>query len=215
MKRIIYIILFSSFVCANLFAQEQEEIKEIKNILKVFQTGYTERDTSKVLDWCEKLFYDNIEIIGTYSIKSGSREWQSGMENAVRAFRGDWLGWGDLESNIEDANIGVDNDLAWISFEATIKRNPENSRGRTADESFGNILKHISDEIVTKKDIPNKNKILEIGYYTSLLLYQYGLGEEFIWPIRISGVLQKKENEWKFRQMHFSHPNRGFPNVRY
>ena len=216
MKTKFYSICIFLIILTNLFGQENKnnEIYEIQKTLHIFQTGYSERDTSKALEWCNNIFYDNVEIIGTYSIHPESREWFTGKDKAVSVFQNDWIAWGDLEANIEEANINFDKNVAWVSFEAIITKTPRNSRSRTADESANNILNHIK-ELAEKDDgRPSKLKLLETAYYANLVLYQYEQGDEFVWPIRISGVLQKKDGIWKFRQMHFSHPNRGFPNVR-
>ncbi|PLX16473.1 MAG: hypothetical protein C0597_07930 [Marinilabiliales bacterium] len=214
---IILIIITSTMVInSNLSAQETEhnETAEIQKVLKEFKKGYIDRDTSYAQEWCNEIFFDNVEILGTYSINSGNSEWFTGIDQAVRTFQFDWIGWGDLNPDIENANIGIDNNLAWVSFSATVTRSPENSRGRTADESFGNMLKNFAKQSETDNKKTNKLKLMEVAYYSNLVLYQYEQGEEYVWPLRITGVLQKKNGEWKFRQMHFSHPNRGFPNVR-
>lgn len=216
MKTKLFITVIVLIIVIKVFGQENKnnEIFEIQKTLQTFQTGYSERDTSKASDWCNKIFYDNVEIIGTYSIHPESREWFTGKDKAISVFQNDWIAWGDMQANIEEANIDFDNNLAWVSFEATVIKSPRNSRSRTAEESASNILNHIKNLAEKDDERPSKLKLLEAAYYANLILYQYEQGDEFIWPIRISGVLQKTEGVWKFRQMHFSHPNRGFPNVR-
>ena len=152
--------------------------------------------------------------MGTYSSHPNTSEWFKGIEKAIKVFKYDWVAWGDLDADVANANIDYDGDLAWVSFEATVTRSPENSRSRTAEESSGNIFNHFKDIAEEDDGRSNNLKLMEAAYYANLILYQYEQGEEFVWPIRISGVLQKKDGMWKFRQMHFSHPNRGFPNVR-
>ena len=202
--------------CTEVSAQSavDKDKKKIKQVLEEFKVGFQERDTTKAPTWCDRIFYDNVEIIGTYSIHSGEREWFTGKDKAVVVFKNDWINWGDLDAHVENANIGMDEDLAWISFDAIITKSPKNSRCRTADQSSLNMLKNMA-KLSQKNDArSNRLKLMEAAYYANLVLYQYERGEKFVWPIRISGVLQKKDNVWKFRQMHFSHPNRGFPNVR-
>lgn len=201
-------------ICSLAQTSEQNGTVEIQDVLKVFQRGYAERDTSKALAWCDQIFYDNVEIIGTYSVHPNSREWFSGKHKAVGVIAHDWIAWGDLNAKVDDANINIDDTVAWVSFEATVTKTPRNSRGRTAEQSASNILKHIAKLSEEESDRSYRLKLMEAAYYTNLALYQYEQGDEFVWPIRISGVLQKKNGTWKFRQMHFSHPNRGFPNVR-
>ena len=216
MKSKIYFISIFLLILTNLFGQENknDEKYEIQKTLNVFQKGYSERDTSKALEWCTNIFYDNVEIIGTYSTHPNTSEWFKGIERTIEVIKSDWIAWGDLDAKVTNANIDYDGDLAWVSFEATVTRSPENSRSRTAEVSSGNIFNLFSDIAAKEDGRTNKLKLMEAAYYANLILYQYEQGEEFVWPIRISGVLQKKDGIWKFRQMHFSHPNRGFPNVR-
>ncbi len=215
-KIILFVLLFTLY--SSLSGQEKisREKIVIKNVLQIFQDGYNKRDTTITEEWFKSIFYDNAEIIGTFSIEPNTREWETGADESVKLFKSDWVGWGNLEMDLSKANIGIADNLAWVSFPAVITRSPENSRSRTAKESFSNMLKNFENII---SDDTNKEserlKLLQIAYYSNLLLYQYERGEEFIWPMRISAVLQKEKGQWKIRQLHFSYPNRGFPNVRY
>ncbi len=216
MKFGLFLLIICSMMPTYLSGQvnENNETAEIQHVLQTFKTGCTERDTSKASEWCNKIFYDNVEIIWAYSIRPNSREWFSGIDKAISVFTRDWIAWGDLNANVEEANINIDDNVAWISSEATVTKTPRNSRCRTAEESASNILRHIAKLSEEDKDKSYRLILMEAAYYSNLILYQYEQGDVFVWPIRISGVFKKKNGEWKFRQMHFSHPNRGFPNVR-
>jgi hypothetical protein len=194
-------------------AQEIKADEEISAVLKCFAQGYAQRDTSQIEAWCNELLFDNVEIIGTYSTNIDTREWCVGMGKAMELFRNDWLNWGDLSFNLGNPNINFDNNVAWVSLEATLTKSPQNSNGRTAEESAENFMQSIGVATPDEKK-SSKLRLLETAYMSNLILYQYETGETFVWPIRISGVLQKVCGKWKFRQIHFSYPNRGFPNVR-
>lgn len=218
MKTKFYLILLGLIIQMNVFAQKNnnDSINSIIDVLNKFKIGYEERDTLKVTSWFNDLFYDNVDIIGTFAIEPGKKEWKAGREESIKLFKSDWLNWGDLSIDLKKVNIDYNENLAWVSFPALIKRSPENSRSRTTEESFSNMLKTFEKIINNTEEDFNENlKLHLIAYYANLVMYQYTLGEEYIWPVRISGVLQKKNNTWKFRQIHFSYPNRGFPNVRY
>lgn len=215
--RLVTFVFFLALI-TNISGQEfkTNDKEQIEEVLQSFKRGYQERDTSKATAWFNSLFYDNVEVIGTFSIEPQTREWEIGRKESIKLFVSDWIGWGDVVIDLEKANIAYDGDLAWVSFPAVISRNPDNSRSRSATESYSNMLRNFEDIIKNEgEEINEKMKLLQIAYYANLLMYQYEQGDEFIWPLRISAVLQKKNNSWKFRQMHFSYPNRGFPNVRY
>ena len=204
------------FIASALTGQvkKDSELELIVETLKTFKQGYAERDTSKAADWGHSILYDNVEVLGTYSIHPNGLEWLKGRERAIKVFKSDWLHWGDLDVKLETANIDHDENLAWVSFEAVVTRSSENSRSRTAEQSMGNIFRHINSLSEEDDGRTNKLKLMEAAYYANLILYQYEQGDVFIWPLRVTGVLQKKNGIWKFRQIHISHPNRGFPNVR-
>lgn len=216
MRTTVVSLLVFTMAATCLFAQEteQDDFTRVWEVLEVFQAGYVERDTSLVSTWCDRIFHDNVEIIGTYSVHPDSREWFTGKDLAMKVIARDWIAWGDLDAEVDSASINIDGDVAWVSFPATVTKTPRNSRARTAEESASNMLKHIATLSESDDDRPYRMKLMEAAYLANLVLYQYERGDEFLWPIRISGVLQKKSGTWKFRQMHFSHPNRGFPNVR-
>ncbi len=213
MKKTISLI-FTVLICINSYSQEKP--KGIIETLEILKKGYAERDTSKLDEWYDSIFYEDAELLGTYAVEPGKVEWKNDKNESLKAFKRDWVGWGDLSIDLSKAHINYYDNFAWISFPAVVTRNPNNSRSRTADESYSNMLKNF-DKIIenNKSDLDSEAQLHLIAHYANLVMYQYSIGEEYIWPIRISCVLQKENNKWKFRQIHFSHPNRGFPNVRY
>ena len=79
--------------------------------LKYFENGYLERDVENLDEFCEKLFSrENILIMGTMP-----QEVYSGYEEASELIRTDWLYWGDVYYLMDQANVSVEGDVAWIS----------------------------------------------------------------------------------------------------
>lgn len=210
-KRIVLIFMIT--ISLNSIGQVVSE--DILKVIEVFKQGYEQRDTSILNEWFNNIFFDDAEIMGTYAIEPDQKEWDNNKKRNLKTFKSDWVKWGDLTIDLSKVNINYDDNLAWVSFPATITRNPENSSGRTAKESYSNMLKNFEEIIQSNKEnLDESIKLHLIAYYANLVMFQYKRGEEYIWPLRISGALQKKNGVWKFRQIHISHPNRGFPNVR-
>ena len=85
---------------------------EILEQLEVFQKGYTERDTSILTSYMDKLFSrENILILGTMP-----GEIYSGYEEAADLVSSDWLYWGDVNMLVESANISASDSVAWFSM---------------------------------------------------------------------------------------------------
>lgn len=183
--------------------------------LETFKQGYIERDTTKLDKWFSSVFYDDCEVIGTFAIDPGDVEWKNTRSQSIRLFKSDWIRWGDMAVDLSKARIAFKDNFAWVNFSAVITRNPENSTSRTAQESYANMLRNVEKLINSDDSKSEEMKLHTIAYYSNLVMYQYNKGEEYVWPIRITGTMQKENGVWKFRQVHYSYPNRGFPNVRY
>jgi len=85
---------------------------EILQQLERFQKGYTERDTSILESYMEKLFSkENILILGTMP-----GEIYSGYLEAADLVSSDWLYWGDVTMLTESSNISVSDSVAWFSM---------------------------------------------------------------------------------------------------
>ena len=81
-----------------------------------------------------------------------------------------------------------------------------NSNDDTYARYLGNIKKYF-DEVSFNSKKPNKVKLTEINWKLCHLLNKWD-GEErhYLWDLRISFVLVKKESKWIIRQMQFSLP---------
>ena len=85
--------------------------QEILQVLRQFQEGYTNRDTSVLHEYMYQLFSkENILILGTMP-----QEVCEGLEEAEDLVRSDWESWGDCTFFIDNANISVNEGTAWFS----------------------------------------------------------------------------------------------------
>lgn len=66
----------------HLFGQENknDEKDEIQKTLNILKKDYYEKDTTKAEEWYTNIFFDNVEVIGTYSIHPNTSEWFKGIE---------------------------------------------------------------------------------------------------------------------------------------
>jgi len=128
-----------------------EEVRTgIIHQLNKFQDGYTKRDTSRIRVFMEELFSkENVLILGVMP-----NEICTGQKGVRRLLFGDWNKgkWGDCTFLINNSNISVSGNVAWIST---------------------------------------------IGYVKS------DLSSLLVLPLRLTSVMVKEENVWKFQQMQF------------
>ena len=79
--------------------------------LEYFEIGYLERDVEVLEEYCDRLISkESILILGTMP-----QEIYSGYEEASELIRTDWLDWGDVYYLMDQANVSVQGDVAWIS----------------------------------------------------------------------------------------------------
>jgi len=88
------------------------EIREsISTQLSYFEKGYLDRNVEILEGYCDRLISkENILILGTMPA-----EIYSGYEAAAELIETDWLYWGDVFFLMDQANISVQDSVAWIS----------------------------------------------------------------------------------------------------
>jgi hypothetical protein len=71
--------------------------------LRAFQEGYVKRDPTQLDAFMSRLFAkdDDVLLMGT-----DANEWRLGYNNVAEFIKEDWLHWGDLRFNIDDASSG-------------------------------------------------------------------------------------------------------------
>ncbi|MCP4898961.1 MAG: nuclear transport factor 2 family protein [bacterium] len=84
---------------------------EIIDRLRLFQEGYSARDSAAVEEFADTLLSsDNTLILGTMP-----REIYVGHEAATTLIRDDWEFWGDCTFLIDQAHVSNQGDVAWIA----------------------------------------------------------------------------------------------------
>lgn len=189
----------------------RDELK-IGALLKEFQKGYDRREISKVETWIKNLFDERVTIIGTNATNPGDFEWRKGHEAAIEMFRSDWLNWGNVEISIDEAEIEIEDSASWVAMYATVTRDTKKSVNHSEEVSRERSLKRIKQ--YSEKEWPTKRALYEIIHDASMVLTQYERSDVFTWPIRITLGLINRNKKWVIKQVHFSFPGRGFPNVR-
>jgi len=191
---------------------ENESMKKIKMLLEQIQKGYTSRDESTIDSWVDQLFHKEVTIIGTNAVRPGDFEWKKGLESAKQMFENDWKNWGDVKMDLDEAEVDIVDNVAWVALYATVTRNTAESDTRSSEASRKRSLQRIKE--YTEKEWTSTRVLYEVIYDASMILTQYERGDVFVWPIRITLGLIDEGEGWKIRQVHFSFPGRGFPNVR-
>jgi len=180
------------------------EIQAVRKALEKLQNAYIDRDCEKVDEFMNENYVDDDDalIIGT----SGD-EVCKGKEMIRQLLHDDWKYWGQVTFDLDNAYVYVRDSVAWFATDAIcIMEITED----TLNQKGVNYLKSIVDE----EKMPNKEKLLEMINYAVQNLTEQMKGSTFKWPIRVTGVLEKRDGKWLFHNLHFSFPGNRFPQVR-
>lgn len=191
----------------NTLQETVNEKSEIREILRQFQNGYTERDIEKVDTFVEELFImkEDTCVLGT-----GTGELFLGLGQVKSLIKNDWKYWGDIKIDLENVYIDNDNTVAWFATTGNVKYIFENTQEKY--DSYLNFIKNKTEE----SEINPKQKITFINWVLALAYHQrLDKKREYLWPLRLSGVLLKDNGKWKFANIHFSIPKANFPDERF
>jgi len=186
-----------------------DEIAKIKEVLRQFQQGYLERNLESVDQFLE-LFCDDgtMEVIGTNAYRKGEGEWCLDKQALHKLVYGDWKDWGDLRIDMDDLNIHVNGQTAWFAATATVSRILEPA------QSYQNFMGYVKWVAENEPETPAKDKLLDLLRGGLITLVEAEQGASYIWPIRLSAVMVKDNDQWRFCQMTFSFPTIYPPDVR-
>lgn len=183
-------------------------IDQIRAVLQKFQEGYSRRDL-KGIDEFMSLFVpeETVEVIGTGAENPGEGEWCLGQQAVRNLVSGDWEGWGDVSLDVENARIYVSGDVGWLATQAKVTYILEPERAAE------NYLKYLPN-IERKNEMNALEKLHEIARGSIATIYEAQKGNIYVWPLRFTATLVKREGRWLFHQITFSFPTTHFPDVR-
>lgn len=179
--------------------------EEIRTLLTAFQDGYTRRDLSR-LDAFMDLFTPDAELIGTNAVKPGVDEWHLGRQSSRELIEGDWRWWGDLRLDIPAASIRINAETGWVAAAATVTKT-------VGEKGYADYLEFIQ-KYLQESELPAEQKLHFILRGGANTVYELRRGETFTWALRLTAVVVRQAQGWKFAQVHFSFPTIYFPDVR-
>ncbi len=178
---------------------------EIRSLMQTFQDGYTRRDVSQT-DAFMELFTEDAEVVGTNGLRPGTDEWYMDRASARELVAGDWEGWGDVRLDLDAMSIHSRGEVGWIAASATVTQT-------IGEENYASYLEFVK-KYLERTDISAEQKLLYILRGGTNTVYELRRGEKFIWALRLTAVVVREVDGWKFAQMNFSFPTVYFPDVR-
>ena len=184
---------------------------ELREVLNIFEEAYIQRDVTKIDNFMDALFDKNEKVI---VVGTSGGELCVGYEEVKEIFLSDWEYWEDLRINADEATIIPIGNVALIYTTGTIKYTFSSNSDTYA--RFLDVVKKYFDEDSPNSKKTDNVKLTEINWLLCHLLSNWdGETRQYLWDLRISFVLVKKESRWIVRQMQFSLPVMGhLPDVR-
>ena len=176
------------------------EVERIRKVLARFQDGYIARDLSKLDEFLEMFAQsDDVELIGIGASVRGGSEWFEGLEPIREIVESDWTYWGDVNLDVEGARITVHGDAAWLSTSGVLVQTG------TFDEALPFYLEQMK-EMLEDENVDPDTKLMEATHFGMRRVRERHKGKGHAWPFVLTAVLAKTEDDWRFRQIHWSMP---------
>lgn len=178
------------------------DIIEVRNLLSLFEKGYSDRDVNVLDGFVDRVFIENNPIyFGT-----ASKEECIGVENVKRLVYSDWKYWGELKIDVDNAIINLKDDIAYFITKGAID-------WYIPEEGF--LQKSIEDiRSLVNNENTSKEKLLAICNSATKMLYEAERGATHLLPVRLSGIAFIDDGQCKFAQLHLSHPTEVYPDSR-
>lgn len=186
---------------------QNNQHSEVREVLHKFQEGYTERNQEKVDEFMGELFVNGDEI---YAVGTATGELFLGFDQVKDLIKSDWEYWGDVNINWENARIDIKDDTAFFASRGTVKYIFEDTT-----EKFDRHINFIKNK-VEEMGLTPRQKITYMNWFLSLVYHQREDSKrEYLWPVRLSGVMVKDDGRWKIVNLKFSMPKSNFPDERF
>ncbi len=198
---------FQTLLKHDSFNETKYQYSEIKDILRKFQQGYSERKLENISSFTKELFVNDNDI---FVLGTATGEIFLGFDEVNELIKDDWTYWGNLNIDCENAFISMYDNVAYFSTNGTVKYTFEYT-----SEGYNRRVNYIKT-IAEDNQFTPKQKITFINWLLSLIHHHhYEQVREYLWPMALSGVLTKEEDCWKIAHLQFSMAKSNFPDERF
>ncbi len=177
-------------------------ITEVQQVLQRFQDGYTAREVAS-LDEFMQLFVpgDDAELIGIGAAARNQNEWFQGAARIREIVESDWKYWGDVRLEVNEAQITVKDDVAWLSTTGAIFQTDD----LQTDEVTGFVLTQMK-ELLENEALSPRQRLVEASHFGVRRWREREKPAGYRWPFTFTAVLVKQEGHWRFHTIHWSMP---------
>jgi hypothetical protein len=177
--------------------KDEQVIQDIKSVLNNFQNSYNERKLDNIGTVIKEFFVNEKD---TSFIGAGLNSWCFGLEEIASIIKSYWEDESkhleSIELDINKAVINVESSVAIIAL------NGKSVRNIKEEKIFEDMLAILSRELNDKE--ASKSDLIKLSNKLVATLNDIKMGEEHIWPFRVTIVMINGGSKWMIKHMNLS-----------
>ncbi len=187
----------------------QADIVDVRNVLRKFQEGYTNRNVDVLDDYMKELFIDSDKML---TVGTNRSEWCFGLNDLRGLLKSDWKYWNNIHVDVDNAKINSKDNIAWFVTDCIMTWDDEDDFSEWCDDIVSDYYEEKGRYIGYK----TMSKLAMVNLKLTHLLKTSSLGNsnDLPAPLRLSGGLVKEDNTWHINRLHFSIPMPSYPEWR-
>jgi hypothetical protein len=176
----------------------EQIIQDIKSRLINFQEKYNERNFDNIKSYVKEFFVDEED---TSFIGAGLDSWCFGLEKITNMIKTYWEDESNylekIELDIDKAVINVENSAAIIALHGKNTRNIKEEK--VCEAMIEQLSKTLNNEDLSKSDL------IKLSVKITETLNHIEMGEEYVFPFRITIVMVNDGLKWMIKHMNLSY----------
>lgn len=177
--------------------KDEKVIQDIKSILRNFQENYAKKNFDNLVSYIKEFFIDEKD---TSFIGAGLDSWCFGLEEIANIFKSYWEDKSkyleNIDLDIDNAVINVENSVAIIALHGKNTRNIKEKK--VCEAMVEQLSKTLNNEDLSKKHLIN------LSYKLVRTLNNIKMGEDYIYPFRVTIVMVNDGLKWMIKHMNLS-----------
>lgn len=177
--------------------KDEKIIGDIQSVLRSFDEKYNEGKSENVESFVKAFFIDEKD---TSFIGTGIDSWNFGLEAIANVIKSCWEDESKcldkMALEIDKSIISVENSVAIVAVKGTNRRNIDD------EKVYENIVATLSKELLDKK--ASRSDLIKLSVKISEELNNIRLGQEYIWPFRVTVVMVNHGSKWMIKHMYVS-----------
>ena len=176
----------------------------IKELFRIFEEGYIQRDTSEIHNYMEIFSGEDTMILGT-----SPGELCLGYDQCRKLIEEDWKDWADLRIDHDSITLQELGTVTWFTLRGTLKYTFGSSQ-----ETWERFVHFGRDAIRAADKGPEELLLLLNWALVNAVQPREPKERDQFWPLGLTGAIIRNKESFKFRYMQFFVPCGKYPDFR-